>query len=257
MAGGTREPGSGVLERAGRILSAFSDREPALSVSGIASRTGLPRSTVHRIASELVAVGYLRRGTDGYEIGTRLFEIGVLAAPVRRLAEAAAAAMRHLSDLVGGATVRLHVLSDEDPARAAALLVQRLPGSGGASDRPRVGGRSSLVATSEGRALLIGQDDAWLYAFARRSGAVTGDDGALDPAELRLTVAGDRERGHSIAANPDTPDRLTLAVPIRRAADLPQAALGVDVLNHESARRALPVLRATGQTIREAVTASS
>ncbi|MBM4509019.1 helix-turn-helix domain-containing protein [Rhodococcus hoagii] len=48
------------------VLSAFSGSE-ALTSSRIAHRTGLPRSSVHRLLQRLVELGVIRR--DGFDYG--------------------------------------------------------------------------------------------------------------------------------------------------------------------------------------------
>lgn len=53
-----------VLSRAARILEAFSQEEPALTVSEIARRTGLHVATASRLVGELVAHGFLVRDDD-------------------------------------------------------------------------------------------------------------------------------------------------------------------------------------------------
>lgn len=249
MAGGTREPGSGVLDRAARILAAFSTRHPTLSVSGIAERSGLPRSTVHRIASELVAVGYLRRGEAGYEVATKLYEIGVLTAPVRRLADPAGPAMRHLSEVAARGAVRLYVLDGEEPSRAVAVLVGMVPDDGAVRGRTRMGGRSPLTGTAEGRALVLAQDDAWCAAFLRAAG--------LDVARAELEISRDRERGHTLIADPGAPGRVTLAAPLRRIDGLPSAALVVDVSRQDRVPRAASALGVAAREVADAASASA
>lgn len=66
-----------VLSRAARILEAFSQDEPALTVSEIARRSGLHVATASRLVAELVAHGFLSRDDDRkVRIGVRLWEIG-------------------------------------------------------------------------------------------------------------------------------------------------------------------------------------
>ena len=48
-----------VLERANALLSAFSPRHRTLSLSGIVMRTGLPKSTAHRTAQQMIKLGWL------------------------------------------------------------------------------------------------------------------------------------------------------------------------------------------------------
>ena len=80
MAGGAATPGRSVTSRALAVLDAFSATSPRLSLSEIAGRAGLPLTTAHRLLGELTAWGALSRRTDGrYEIGRRLWDLGLLA----------------------------------------------------------------------------------------------------------------------------------------------------------------------------------
>ncbi|EPX85277.1 IclR family transcriptional regulator [Salipiger mucosus] len=60
------------------VLDCFSTTERSLSVSEIAERTGLPRSTAHRSILALKEVGFLEqeRSRDQYRLGMRLFQLG-------------------------------------------------------------------------------------------------------------------------------------------------------------------------------------
>ncbi|MFE9703220.1 helix-turn-helix domain-containing protein [Streptomyces sp. NPDC005930] len=61
-----------VLSRAARILEAFNQEQPALTVSEIARRTGLHVATASGLVGELVAHGFLGRDDDGrVRIGAR------------------------------------------------------------------------------------------------------------------------------------------------------------------------------------------
>ena len=76
-----REPRTSSLSKALTILDAFTERDVAVSMTELAKRTGLPRSTAHRLIGELVRWGALERTSRGLSIGLRLFELGHLGAP--------------------------------------------------------------------------------------------------------------------------------------------------------------------------------
>jgi DNA-binding IclR family transcriptional regulator len=62
------------------VLSAFSSTTPRLSLGELATRVGLPKATVHRLAGELVANGFLEHRDDGhYSLGLKLSELGAVA----------------------------------------------------------------------------------------------------------------------------------------------------------------------------------
>lgn len=258
MAGGTGEPGSGMLERAARVLGSFSELEPTLTVGGIVERSGLPRSTVHRIASELVAIGYLQRGRGGYEIGRGLFEVGELSPLSLRLREASLPGLHRLSTLLAGENAHLAVLSDDDPATAEALYVARVTGPSAIPTLSRIGGRHPLHATGVGKALLSAQDDAWIEAFLRRPFERESVHTIVDPAALREDIAAARERGYASTRQEMTLGNRSVAVPLRPVAGLPPAAVGVVVhLGGGDDRRLVSVVQAAASEIADAVDATA
>ena len=90
MAGRGRDPGRSVTSRVLAVLAAFDDSHPRLRLSEVARRSGLPVSTVSRLLAELVAGEALARRPDGrYEVGRRLWQLGLLAPVNQELREVA------------------------------------------------------------------------------------------------------------------------------------------------------------------------
>jgi DNA-binding IclR family transcriptional regulator len=74
---GRRMPVDGsVFGRILQVIEAFGSDDVTLSLSELATRAGLPKSTVHRIARTLVGRGWLERSDERYALGIRLFELG-------------------------------------------------------------------------------------------------------------------------------------------------------------------------------------
>ena len=103
-----------------RLTKAFSEDQHEMGISALASRLGLAKSTVHRLATTLVEYDILEqnRETGKYRLGLALFELGTL---VRRKMDAASEAqgpIHALADLTGE-TVQLAILGDPhgDPSR--------------------------------------------------------------------------------------------------------------------------------------------
>ena len=71
-----------IVKRTFLILTAFRD-DFVLGVSELSRRTGLPRTTVHRLANQLLEVGALSRVGTKFRIGPVLFELGNLHYPQR------------------------------------------------------------------------------------------------------------------------------------------------------------------------------
>ncbi|WP_224779434.1 IclR family transcriptional regulator [Leucobacter sp. Psy1] len=137
-----------MIGRVKLVLSAFRATDRSLGVSEIARRTGLAKSTVSRIGSELVEHGFLERRGDEFELGLRLFELGELATKPKDLKRLALA---HMTDLrsATGQTIHLAVLE------AVEVVYIEILRSKSAPPLPsRVGGRMPAHATGVGKALL-------------------------------------------------------------------------------------------------------
>src|ERR1700723_260018 len=79
---------SAVIDRISLVLDAF-DGPGRLSLAQVVRRTGLPRSSAHRMLERLVQLRWLRRHGRDYELGMRLVELGSLAVHQDRLVRAA------------------------------------------------------------------------------------------------------------------------------------------------------------------------
>lgn len=106
------------------VLAAYDARHPRRTLSELSRATGLPLSTTHRLVADLVAWGALARRPDGgYEIGRRIWELGMLAPASRGLRDVA---LPFLQDIAAatGENAHLAVLDG-----ACALYVERISGS--------------------------------------------------------------------------------------------------------------------------------
>ena len=100
-------------ERIFDILDCFTFNTKELSLSEIASKTGLHKTTAKRLIANLLARGYLRQDPSSrrYQLGLRLFELGGIVFSSFSLRRAAASHMTHLRNETG-ATVLLGVLME-------------------------------------------------------------------------------------------------------------------------------------------------
>src|SRR3954454_6877267 len=148
MAGGGRA-GRSVTSRALAVLDAFSTTSRRLSLSESPPRAGTPVSTAHRLLAELTAWGALRRRTDGrYEIGPKLWDLGLLAPVQTELREVA---HPFLLDVHTATRESVH-LAVRDGLRA--LSVERISGRESVPVISSVGSRLPLHATGVGKVLL-------------------------------------------------------------------------------------------------------
>src|SRR5918995_1444116 len=102
-----------VLDGVTAVFEAFGEQDDGLGVSELARRANLPKSTVSRIAADLVAQRFLDRDGDKLYLSVRLFELGQTVEQPRRLRHAALPVMVELRDATGQ-TVNLAVLEGAD-----------------------------------------------------------------------------------------------------------------------------------------------
>jgi DNA-binding IclR family transcriptional regulator len=142
-----------VLGRVDRIIGAFDRADCALTLHELTERTGLPKSTVHRMVDQLIDLGWLEREVSGYRIGMRLFEIGGLASRRSRLSDLAAPHLHALSVATGFA-VQMAILDSTD-----VVYLERIPMRGFRLPT-RQGGRQPAYCTGLGKAMLAFDADA-------------------------------------------------------------------------------------------------
>jgi DNA-binding IclR family transcriptional regulator len=143
-----REHRESVAERISSIIDAFDVASPTLSLSQLTERTGLPKSTVHRMADQLVELRWLERSTTGYRLGIRFFEVGGLVATRNQLRERA---LPFLQDLQRATRLSVHlgILEGSD-----VVILDKLWGHEAPALPTRVGGRMPAHCTAAGKALL-------------------------------------------------------------------------------------------------------
>ncbi|WP_329011122.1 IclR family transcriptional regulator [Micromonospora rifamycinica] len=230
------------------LLDAFTPAGPALTLSELARRTGLPLSTVHRRVAELLAWGALERGHDGrYRIGLRLWEVGSLAPRGLGLREVALPVLEDLYE-VTHENVQLAVRQDLE-----LVFIERIAGRHAVPVLTRVGGRFALHATGVGLVLLAhapaGVQERVLAAPLERYTALT----LTDPARLRRCLAEVRRVGYAVSDRQVTMDALSVAAPIR-AAEGVVAAISLVVAHDRADPVALaPLVQAAGRVLSRAL----
>lgn len=86
------------VERAIALLQCFSEPGESLTLSALAQRSGLYKSTILRLAGSLLHTGFLDRGVDGrYQLGPELRRLGDLSRSKFTLEGAIRPVLQHLS----------------------------------------------------------------------------------------------------------------------------------------------------------------
>lgn len=159
---------SSSLQRALALLDAFSGEKREMSVRELAARSGVTRSTAHRLAKELVDWGGLERTSGGLRLGVKLFELGAMAPSPTSLREASMPYLHTLHE-VTRLTANLAVREGMEIVYLEKISSRRLH-----VPHTRLGGRGTLHATALGKAILAFSQDR-------------GDVGGLETRLTRLT----------------------------------------------------------------------
>ncbi|UGT63099.1 IclR family transcriptional regulator [Nocardia asteroides] len=210
-----------LLQRSALVLDAFPGGT-ALSLAEVAARTGLPRSTTHRVLTGLVELGWLARTGGGFELGLGLFELGERVGLKYRLRSAALPFMQDLY-AVTGQTVHLAIRDGLD-----AVYVEKIHGHAALPLPSQIGGRLPLTCTAVGKALLAPErPEVRAAALAAPARSYTGNS-ITDPARLARELDAVRRTGVAVEREESTLGCCCLAAPVLQAGQ-PVAALSVSV----------------------------
>jgi DNA-binding IclR family transcriptional regulator len=223
--------------RALSVLAAYDSDHPHRTLSELARATGLPLSTAHRLVAELVAWGALARRQDGrYEIGRRIWDLGLLAPVSLGLRDVA---LPFLQDISAATGENAHLAVRDG---TSALYVERISGSRAVPIVSRSGTRLPLHATGVGKVLLAHAPDdvvTEVLTHLRRTTPYT----VVAPGVLRRQLADVRRRGYAVTSEEMTLGTRSIAVPVTDGGDRVFAALGiVTASSQRDVTRLVPVL---------------
>jgi IclR family transcriptional regulator, KDG regulon repressor len=219
------------LEKANRLLLAFSEATPELGVMDLARRVGLNKSTVSRFVATMHELGLLERVDHGrkYRLGLRVFELGTLAARHRPLfahgepaVEKLAAHLREtvtLAVLLGSDLVFLHK-SERGADAVSASLGRRYPAHCSASGKILLSHLAPAART-----------DYLGARLARRT-----ESSIVAPRVLERELAACAEQGWAVDHQEFMVGVRSIAVPVHDRAGAAVAAIAIS----GSARRITP-----------------
>lgn len=179
---------SAVIDRVSLVLDAF-DGPGRLTLAQIVRRTGVPRSSAHRMLERLVQLRWLRRDGFDYELGMRLVELGSLAVHQDRLHRAALPLLHDLQRATG-LVVHLAVLDGAD-----VVYLEKIGDQLAAAVPTRVGGRQPAHCTAVGKAILAYRKSTAAVDLASRKTRYSISSQAQLTAELA------KVRGRGVAFN--------------------------------------------------------
>ena len=213
-----------MLERAARLLEAFREGGPELTLAELVARSGVPRATAHRLAGQLVALGFLERSRRGWRLGTRLFELGQIVPRQQQLRELALPYMEDLYE-VTRETVQLGILDQGE-----VLYVEIIAGHRRVSTPSRRGGRMPAHCTGLGKALLAFSPDVGREWLARGTPLVGRTPSTIvDPVPLARELQDVRRTGIAYDREEASVGLVCLAAPILGRDGIARAALSVSM----------------------------
>jgi DNA-binding IclR family transcriptional regulator len=244
MAGNSTDAGRSVTSKVIAILMTFHNGE-AYSLTEIARLTGLPVSTAHRLATELLEWGMLQRTGEGqFRIGTQLRAIANQAVTaVPNLHDRARRVMEDLAAAAGRAAVRLGVLQDGEVA-----VLEKEPG-----DRPvpvAFGTETvPLHATAMGRALLAFAPPALTEAVVERGLTRYTPYTITEPEQFRHALSVIRLTRMAVCRREYDPLACTVAVPVFGVGGRVVAALELSLRDGQDLRLLRPPLIVAGRAL--------
>jgi DNA-binding IclR family transcriptional regulator len=201
------EVGGGVLRKAFEVLDTFGPKRQTMSLSDIMRRSGLPKTTTHRVLQQMLSVGIVERDGQNYRVGSRMF---AWSSPSREVA-VREVALPFMADFNRrhGHTLHLATLCDDD-----VLYIEKLHSRATAFSPSMVGGRLPAHCTAVGKVLL---------SYSGRLPSLTLDQGTLTTrtnasissvGALQKNLLAIREVGYAVDNEEAAAGLRCLAVPI-------------------------------------------
>ena len=242
--GGRPKQGEPVVARALRLLTVFTERRRALTLTEMARLADIPVPSASRLVGQLAEWGALERLEDGrYVVGVRLWELASLSPRGHGVREIALPFLEDLFEVT-----RHHVLlavRDNDEV----VLIERLSSRDAPEGIYRAGGRAPLRYTAVGLVLL-----AWAapqFQEAILKSPPSEDPGIVHVSEgqLRRTLSDVRRTGVATIRRAG-PFVLSVASPVFNAQGAVVAAISVVVPDGSTPQNVLaPPVRAAARAV--------
>jgi IclR family KDG regulon transcriptional repressor len=198
----------GTLKKLSRILEQFDLEHPVRSLAELTRLSGLPKTSVFRVAKVGVECDLLSAATDGYRPGLRLFELGMIAREGFSFGEHLNRSVNSLTQQLGetvlAATVegkQLLYLAVAEPKRALRVAA-------------RAGFRRELLFGATGLTLLANLPvDSWPTYLPKKLPKYTRRT-IVDRAKFLRRLHQIRQAGHMIEHGEYTEELVGMAVPV-------------------------------------------
>ncbi|GGH42438.1 IclR family transcriptional regulator [Microbacterium album] len=196
------------LSRGLSLLELFTPDESEISIREMSRRTGMPKSTTHRLVGDLVQWGALERGRKGVRLGVRMFELGNLVPDQSRLRDLAVPFAQSLAEVTRlTSNVAMRQGSDIIYVEKISALDLRVPHS-------RVGGRLPITCTGLGKAILAFSSQEFIDAILSGQLVRLAPGSITDPEELRKQLTTIRRTRVAYDLEESQPGLFCVAAPI-------------------------------------------
>ncbi len=205
------------------LLKTFSQEDTELGISSMASRLGLAKSTVHRLAVTLASEGFLEQNQENgrYRLGLSLFALGVLVRRRMDVSNLGMTLLRSLRDLTQE-SVHLAILTE-----GSIVYLYNVEGAQAIGARSYLGAHKPAFCTAEGRVLLaFGSAQQVHVALADPLEARTPKT-VTDPKVLLELFGEVRRLGYAIDDEESEFGMRGVAAPIRNVSGTVVAAVGL------------------------------
>lgn len=208
-----------------------------MTLAALTRACGLPRSTTHRMAEELTALGWLAKTRRGYQLGMQLFEFGELVPLQRNLSTVA---LPHMEDLrtATHSTVHLAILDGTEVVYLQVLESKTAPPMGS-----RRGGRLPAHATGVGKAILAFSPSEAVQRVLDTGLPRVTPRTISTPGAFKKEMASIRESGVAYDREENSPGVLCAAAPIFGPDGGVLASLSVSGFSRSQAPRMAPAVQ--------------
>jgi IclR family KDG regulon transcriptional repressor len=217
------------LSRGLLILEILAAHSQGLSLSAIARKSGLAKSSTHRLLQTLLINGYVRRDARNSDHYFPSFKLLTLSSQLIQDTDFVVIARPHLEVLakVTGETVHL-VLLDHDQA----VYVAKVESPNPIRMYSQIGNRAPLHCTGVGKAILAFLPKERQNAVLKGDLAHYTDNTLTDPGALRAELDYIRRQGYAIDNGEHEDNVLCIAMPLQSRAGQVVGAVSIAAVSY-------------------------
>jgi IclR family pca regulon transcriptional regulator len=212
------------VEKAMRVIQAFSAGEPALRITRVAELTGLTRATARRLLLTFERLGFVESNDGLFRLTPRVLRIGYSYLSSLPFSEHIQGELRSLAEEFNESCSAATLDGEE------IVYVARVPAKRSMTITLAVGSRLPAYPTSMGRVLLAGlSDEALEEYFSRATMQQLTANTITNTQQLRAIIAEIRSNGFAIVDGEREEGVRSAAAPIRASTGQVLAAINISV----------------------------